>query len=368
MGCDSYWMDTPCIPTDHLLRREAIMHINRIFAQSKVTLVCDRDLMQIGIDEDVSVETYELILVTAMTCDWNVRAWTFLEAFRARQSIYLLCKHNKIVSLQRTVETVHYKGSLDIGILLLTVSHLLPPRRRLWGTTPTARKEDQLTSKGFLTLPSSASYLSYRPASRPGDDIVIWSLLLDDVVCETAVELWRSRQESFSHTSFFVSTTPRLNIWRLGWAPASPRFYLDSSEASKPRSMGINDTDAALGQITAEGLKAGWLFCKLGRLIMKISKLPVGRKALNTSNIQIIRQKFLRKYQWGALLRPAQRNHPEYNIPATNKEDASQVLIVVCGSNDNPQDGAVWKWRGVHEWDLREPLPAFKYKKDILLV
>ena len=69
MGCDSYWMDTPCIPTDHVLRREAIMNINKIFAESKATLVCDRNLIEICIDENISVELYKLILTTVTTCD-----------------------------------------------------------------------------------------------------------------------------------------------------------------------------------------------------------------------------------------------------------------------------------------------------------
>ena len=74
MDCDSYWMDTPCIPTDHVLRREAIRNFNQIFAQSKATLICDRDLIEIEIDGNISVELRELILVTVMICDWNTRA------------------------------------------------------------------------------------------------------------------------------------------------------------------------------------------------------------------------------------------------------------------------------------------------------
>ena len=152
-------MDTPCIPTDHFLRREAIMNINKIFAESKATLVCDRDLMEISIDDNISVETYELILITVMTCDWNVRAWTFLETFRARQSIHLLCRDNKIVSLKRAVEIVYREGSLDIGALLLTVPHLLPrPRQLVQMQNPMLR--------GFLSVENSAMFLSHRPASR----------------------------------------------------------------------------------------------------------------------------------------------------------------------------------------------------------
>ena len=46
---DSYWIDTACIPKDHQLRREAISQINEIFASSRLTLVCDLDLMAIDI-------------------------------------------------------------------------------------------------------------------------------------------------------------------------------------------------------------------------------------------------------------------------------------------------------------------------------
>ncbi len=27
-----------------------------------------------------------------------------------------------------------------------------------------------------------------------------------------------------------------------------------------------------------------------------------------------------------------------------------------------------WRWRGVYEWDMVEPLPKFVYTKDVLLV
>ena len=377
MGCDSYWMDTPCIPTDHFLRREAIRNINQIFAQSKATLVCDRDLMDIEIPANISIQLRELILVTAMSSDWNIRAWTFLEAFRARQSIHLLCKNNTTISLKETIEVVHRKGSLDIGALLLTVPHLLPRTRRLDGpSTATVEKSPESRRmrqryeplhQGFLAVENSGMFLSHRPASRPGDDIVIWSLLLEEKVYENAIDFWRGRQDHIIHTSFLVSTSPRVNIWRLGWAPVSPHIFLDASAESEPRSMGINQVYSEVGRITAEGLKGNWLFCKLGRLAMTFSKFPLGRKALQSSNIKAIHRKFLREYEWAALLRPAIMNESGELVPAPNQEDVSRILVVVCGSNV-PHDDTVWEWRGVHEWDPGERLPTFKYKEHILLV
>ena len=367
MGCESYWMDTPCIPTDHILRREAISNINKVFAESRATLVCDRDLMEIELVGDISVELRESILVTTMICDWNIRAWTFLEAFRGRESVYLLCKHNKVLSLKDTVEIVHREGSLDVGILLLTVPQLLP--RVKMQHSPMDSRTGTITPlfRGFLTVEYSASLLSHRPASRPGDDIVIWSLLLERKVYENAIDFWRGRQGQHIHTSFLVSTAPRLDIWRFGWAPSSPRIISDNSTISKPRSMGLNDSSSEIGMITADGLRANWLFCKLSRLKMTVSKLPLDNRVLPFANIGSIREVYLRNYKWGALLRPLLANQLDY-VPAPNREDDSKTLVVVCGTNDPPNDDAAWEWKGVHEWDLKDPLPIFTYKRNILLV
>ena len=67
-GSDSYWMDIPCIPDDHELRDESISKINDVFTQSKVTLVCDRDLIQIDA-KHLTPEVRESILVVVAVCD-----------------------------------------------------------------------------------------------------------------------------------------------------------------------------------------------------------------------------------------------------------------------------------------------------------
>jgi hypothetical protein len=85
MGCNSYWMDTPCIPEDHQLRDEAIGEINAVFDSCHATLMCDRDTMQIDAS-DLTVELMEAIIATVLVCDWNMRAWTLLEAMRKKAS------------------------------------------------------------------------------------------------------------------------------------------------------------------------------------------------------------------------------------------------------------------------------------------
>ena len=132
--------------------------------------------------------------------------------------------------------------------------------------------------------------------------------------------------------------------------------------------MGFNDMTSEVARITAEGLKANWLVCKLGRIERIISRLPLSVKALPASNMKAIYETFLQRYQWGALLRPVWANIPSGPVPAPNREDVSRILVVVCGTNDLPNDDTAWEWKGVHEWDRKEHLPKFAYKEGVLLV
>ncbi|KAL8719912.1 MAG: hypothetical protein Q9225_003141 [Loekoesia sp. 1 TL-2023] len=248
-------MDIPCIPEDYKLRREAILKINEIFENSKATLVCDRDLMSIDAI-DLSLKARETILVVAMVCDWNLRAWTFLEAVRGRRNIFILCKNNTIVSLRETADIVYREGHIDIALLLLTTPHLLPVR---FG------KEFKMVgssiASGFMGLETGGSLLSHREASRPGDDIVIWSLLLDDKVYKSAKKFWKSKVGQSIFTSFLLSSAPRLKMRGFRWAPSSPTAQLlaDRSKGSSYRLLAYDGYDSSAGLITKDGFRASWL-------------------------------------------------------------------------------------------------------------
>jgi hypothetical protein len=116
-------MDTPCIPEDHQLRREAINNINHVFADSKLTLICDRDMMEIDAS-NLTMETKESILAALLVCDWNVRAWTYLEAMRGRQNIHVLCKDEVVVCLKELLTSVNTHGDITLGNLFLSAQHL----------------------------------------------------------------------------------------------------------------------------------------------------------------------------------------------------------------------------------------------------
>jgi hypothetical protein len=181
LDCDSYWIDTACIPSDDTLRREAIPHINGIFGGGHATIVADKDIMSIDIEELSRDETLtksalqlrEVILATLLVCDWNVRAWTFLESLRGRQKLLLLCKNNLTIDLKETLEIVHAHGSIDISVLFVSTQHLWPSTARWerlgaqWASVPTWMRN------GFMLVEDAAGLLSHRHASRPKDETVI---------------------------------------------------------------------------------------------------------------------------------------------------------------------------------------------------
>lgn len=380
LGCTSYWMDTPCIPEDHELRAESISKINEVFMQSKVTLVCDRDLMEIDVT-DLSINVRERILVTLIVCDWNLRAWTLLEAFRGREAIYLLCKDNAVVPLKETIEIVLHHGSIDVGFLLLTVPHLLPSRSKRH-----FRPIDIQHVSGYLSVENSGSLLSYREASRFGDDIVIWSLLLEEQVFKDAESFWRSREGMTIKTGYLLSSAPRLGVRGLSWAPSSPTVHplTDTSSISTSRLLIHGGVESGSGTITRDGLLADWLMYEfaepgmarmMSRAMATIGYMELGSEKFCRSNMSRIRKKYLKGYRWGCLLRPIR-----YRVdagagryePVVNYVDTSKILVVVCAVKNrifSLRDRRVlWEWKGIYEWDLTEPLPKLERTKDVLLV
>ena len=373
LGCDSYWMDTPCIPKEHKLRREAIENINQIFEHSKATVVCDKDLMGIDVS-DLSVEVCETIMGTLIVCDWNLRAWTFLEGFRGRENMYVLCKENVLVSLKEIFGMVLRQGSIEIASLVLCTPHLLPRTKKYF------RRTKPSFDDSFLTIGTAGSLLRYREASRPGDDIVIWSLLHNDTVCQDAKAFWKSRQGHILATSFLVSSVPRLKERGLGWAPSSTTAPLVEmrSNGHQTSLVAFDGVDSDVGRIRKDGFRAHWFmydftgYCTGARRLS--SYLDIDMEPEDNScraNLQEIRRRFLRGYLWGALLRPSSS---VAHRPILDRGDSNRTLVVVCATNKRyrfplqKDDEIYWRWRGIYEWDMAEPLPNFVRIRDVLLV
>lgn len=357
--------------------------------------------MQIDISNKTTA-VYETLLVNAIICDWNIRAWTFFEAFRARRTIHLLCKNNAVVSLKEIIQFVHHKGALDIGILLLAMPHFLPPLDdRILAQAKSEKTRDSF-EPGHLLVETSGSLLSHRPASRPGDDLVIWSLLMSEKsIFYNAEAFWKSLQGTlFSsatsiRTGYLVSSAPRLKKRGFGWAPASPALH----PSTKSEEFGLNGFEGEgshIGFITAAGLVADWLLFEIdgtgfGAIVNSVASRLWAKSSdpKCPHNLARIRARYLQGYRWGAILCPLQEM-PDFLSWWKDGGTLRRTIVVVCGTNEMngsvaesythnnslPTQGhwdengevAGWEWRGTYMWDDAEPLPQFRKVKKFLIV
>lgn len=367
-GCDSYWMDTPCIPEEEPLRSECISNINWIFTNSKVTLVCDRDLMKIDISA-LTMEIRESILAVLLVCDWNVRAWTLLESMRGRNNIYLLCKRNHVICFQELLRTVHQEGRIDIAALFLTSQHLIPhPELDDYvlfpGSEGIATDEDKLIQMGFVSVGEGAILLSHRHASRAGDDILIWSLLVNQNAIKNVEDLWKSQFGKEINTGFLLSSAPRIQGFPgLSWAPCSPKLSPSNDSLTGGRLyLSYDGADTGRGVMTPEGLQAKWLTHTFPKSIGDESVHLLASGSAIASRISDIAARYLEHHQWGVLLRPGRLPGPR-NAPAQYRGNAKGLLLAVCGSNDR----RFWEWIDVYDWDADTALPEFNLE-ELLLV
>ena len=353
--CDSYWMDTPCIPSEETIRTECINNINMIFADSMITLVCDQDIMNIDIS-NLTVDLRESILAAVLVSDWNLRAWTLLEAMRGRAHIHLLCKDDRTLNYQESLKLVHRDGRIDIAILALSAQHLLPHTQRdeLDLSDHPNLDEPTIAELGLVSLSEASILLSHRHATRDGDDIVIWSLLANENAIHDVSALWKSQIGSQVQTGSLMSSLPRIQSHKgFGWAPICPTIHSRSSFETHqgifyPAYDGLN---SGIGAITSEGLQAKWL-------IHKFSLHSATSELRFPKNVAIARQ-WLHEYPLGAFVRPSRRPGPRYQ-PAPYQGRAKEALLAVCGS----RDGLRWEWKNIYEWDDDDPEPIiYLYKR-----
>ncbi|KAI1094913.1 hypothetical protein F5B19DRAFT_391243 [Rostrohypoxylon terebratum] len=422
--CDSYWIDTACIPAEHKLRQEAIMTINDVFRHSGIVIVCDQDIMNIDVSSIVnetkslsreSIRLRESILATLLVCDWNVRAWTLLEAHRGRRQIYLLCRagqSNALISLKETLEIVSFHGSISIAVLLLTQYHLLPcPDAETWLVRNTdfqrplpeaemklrihrssflyrhgARTLSEKVEEGFVTTTEAALMLGHRFASRTGDDLVIWSLLVGEGNPLSDVPtLWESEAV---YTGFLICSLPRLALPGLSWAPSQPMLQL--KENTKFHGFPAYDsTLSRIGYVVWKDKKSSFL-AEWGVSVIKDCDGSVGTVECDNyasshfdsnSSYFAAADGYLKCYRKGILLqalREVELNDDQelsvgegshFNkhkaIASLYRGPSKGPLFAVCGTNEE-LDGP-WSWLGIIEWRSDEKRPRF-YAKEIVLV
>ncbi|KAL4784390.1 hypothetical protein BJX76DRAFT_357122 [Aspergillus varians] len=388
LDCDSYWIDTMCIPEDHTLRGKAIMAINTTFQRSKACLVCDRDVMEIDISglkngtlsRSAQIRLQESILAAVIFCDWNVRAWTFLESMQSRDKIMFLCKNNDTISLLQTLEVIMGSGSVDIGIAFLMAPHLLPSSVTIEDETDKAsddffRDLDLSLDDGpddNKKLEEAAACLRYRPASRECDAFIIWTILADEPTLRSPHEFWKNRRGSLLTTGFLMSGASRVKAKGLTWAPTEPTSRKVSCLFSK---HGHQYPDVEMmvtnkGEITDAGFSATWDVLHLeikmntnqeeGGYLSNDDLAPVLRDLH-----EAVRVEFQPTQNTVALLRPLLQTS-ERHLGRWIGVTKNSVLPFVAVCEFCAEDGG-WTWLGVRMLDIDHPLPKF-VPEEILLV
>lgn len=289
MACDSYWMDTPCIPSESSLRTKAIANINHIFTMSKATLVCDRDFLafdtsslEFGHANGHTLQTCEALLVCLLVSDWNGRGWTFLEAVRGKQALYLLCRKHHAVALSRLLTYVSAHGKPELVNLFLSADHLL----RIPSCLFSKHVGTGLGLRMILlnSVEEAGLVLSRRPrvsaqviwsllAADAGTNSVGQATLLDrgnrlasravtDTAHKSAEDLWK-HQHSVS-TGYLVSSAPRIQGLRgMGWAPCSPVPGQILTRQGLRKYHPYDGLAYQNGFIKKSGLVAEWFTCLL---------------------------------------------------------------------------------------------------------
>ncbi|KAI1190786.1 hypothetical protein F5B17DRAFT_38888 [Nemania serpens] len=368
LGCDSYWIDSACIPDEDELRKEAINHINGVFYRSKYVLVCDRELMTLDANNLIT-EHYERILTGVLLSDWNIRAWTMLEALKGREHVAILCRDDHIVSFSEVAQHVCDHGRLAVAGFLLLLPHML--HSQLEGTE--LGKVQREISPNDIPLETIGSWLSHRPASRKGDDVRIWSLCLNQhrTRVKDAVDFWRQQKGVYS--GFLLSSSDRLVEPGLSWAPASP-FALSeersdgSSQAIFHRPLESADTQGL--SITSDGLWGAWWVYEHDDHVVAQIRETLTRLPKTNKELRRIRRHLRLQNKWMALLRPVSSSvYSRYDgVEKTPSVTKTGTLVAVCDSSKTEsrrrefptsQKSYKWIWCGVYEWPTTTPMPEF---------
>ncbi|KAL9097525.1 MAG: hypothetical protein Q9165_000421 [Trypethelium subeluteriae] len=272
---------------------------------------------------------------------------------------------------------VHVPGRVDLVVLFQHALHLLPPGKGPEDVLYPGKFVDDRYESGFVSIQEAASLLSHRQASRKGDDVVIWSLLVDEKPQYSAEELWLSRRDWRSrlirdptahpdtlNTGFLFSSAPRLrNIPGLGWAPASPTYESTTNNFF----LGNDGNRTKFSNFDEDGLKA------IFAVHIFWSDMGVESHPYQLAVKTCLKEQYALEnsyHRWIALLHPLLE---EFIYPPTayryrgNSGTVGNPLFGVCVSNDNAKENAKWMWKGVYLWDSKHSLPDF-WEDELLLV
>jgi len=125
------------------------------------------------------------------------------------------------------------------------------------------------------------------------------------------------------------------------------------------RHFASDGAGTSFGQVKEEGFEAEWFAyevkgaCKKSSINARSESLLLSRTRRQCRQIA---SQYLQHRARGCLLQPGQdvSFHPARYIGSSG-----QPLFAVVASDD----GLAWEWKGIYEWNARDPLPEFSRKK-----
>ena len=232
-GCDSYWTDSVCLPVEKTARKRAMESVNSVFENSKLTVVCDGDIMTLDKSENEEKDSsyMEKVLAIMLVCDWNLEAWSLVAALKGARTLHLLCKDDVLLPVHVMTQAVHERGSLELANLSLLSYHVLRPstswvlsskKTLFWSDSAGGIFTNRDTR--ILAVEEAGRLLEYRRTNHETDHLHIWCLLTGVPIVDTASELWWHVREI--HTGYIFSTMPRiLKTVDFTWAPNGPGLW-----------------------------------------------------------------------------------------------------------------------------------------------
>lgn len=292
---------------------------------------------------------------------------------RGRRHIHVLCKHEQVVSVRKALEVVYEEDSVDLAILTFTSQHMLPWLDRFDASIP-GWDPDLFP----LEIPEATCFLVNRHASRPGDDVVIWSLLAGSKPFFDIKSFWREASRHFLEfrIGHLMSDLPRLeHVPGLRWAPSQPRlansirrFQSTTSDGGSPyvdthHEQIYDGIGSRYGQIVPGGaFQAVWCVHEFTAPPYLENNNPdtTDKGILERKEIlSDVARQFMVSGQRSCLLRPASHDFPQ---------DENQTILY-RGNGGGPLVAVVshhrryaWKWEGLYEWPLEIELPIFNHR------
>ncbi|EXJ74219.1 uncharacterized protein A1O5_02514 [Cladophialophora psammophila CBS 110553] len=378
-GCDTYWIDAACIPSETTLRRQAINSINDIFAAAKVTLVIDMDVQSVDVTlPNPSIAEIETLVATLLVSDWTVRGWTLLEGIRGSGAIWLLCKDDGVLNLRQALVILHERGAVDIAVLLGSAQHLIPH------SNPASRK----------TVEEAGYLLSQRHTSWPEDVIICWTLLIKARVRRQAADLWKN--EKRVRSGYILSSAPRVGmIQGFSWAPQTPyirpvrrsvRLEDGRRQEYTVRFPSYDGEGSLFVDITEEGLRGKWRVVKVDRSLLENNRelcceLTLTPEAweddeMDLENAELIYahpddalawltiEELLDQGAQVRLLRAAAEDGVSPAVGSSQRGGNFGLVAAICASFNR---GLSWEWKGVYSWQESENYQGWEVDEMLII-